>query len=274
MNNPYVDLRDAQPLPSNLVLRSVGRRFADLDVLRDLNLTLLGGEAVAVIGRSGCGKSTLLRLLANLDSPSEGSIELGGRPLAASDQRIRLMFQDARLLPWKTVLGNVLLGGHEFNQARYALDEVDLWDKARQWPATLSGGQRQRVSLARALAHQPDLLLLDEPFSALDALTRMSMHVLIERLWREHGFTLVMVTHDVSEAVTLADRVILLEDGGVAMDLRIDLPRPRVPTDPRFVQYEERLLQRLTGDTHPGRAPVEPPASSPASSQPFLKLAL
>jgi sulfonate transport system ATP-binding protein len=166
-----------------------------------------------------------------------------------------MMYQEPRLLPWKTVIGNVEIGKVESARAKFALHEVELDSKSQDWPASLSGGQKQRVALARALAHRPELLLLDEPLGALDALTRSTMHRLIENLWQEHGFTLVMVTHDVSEAVMLADRVIVLDGGAIGLDVSIRLPRPRVATDPAFVGYEARLLEYLTGV--PAEAPDE-----------------
>ena len=174
-----------------------------------------------MVGRSGCGKSTLLRLLAGLDQPSQGALLAGNGPLSAARDDTRLMFQDARLLPWKRVIDNVGLGlsGDWRPKAREALAAVGLADRANEWPAALSGGQKQRVALARALIHQPRLLLLDEPLGALDALTRIEMQQLIERLWQRHGFTVLLVTHDVSEAVAVADRVILIEEGRIGLDL-------------------------------------------------------
>ena len=171
------------------------------------------------------------------------------------------MFQDARLLPWKRVLDNVILGLPESarEQGRKVLAQVGLADRENEWPARLSGGQRQRVALARALVHQPRLLLLDEPLGALDALTRIEMHRLIEGLWRSHGFTALLVTHDVQEAVALADRVVLIEDGRIALDERIDLPRPRVHGDARFAALETRILDRVLQkpDAEPAAAPAQ-----------------
>jgi sulfonate transport system ATP-binding protein len=157
------------------------------------------------------------------------------------------MFQDARLLPWKRVIDNVALGlpPERHTDALMVLEQVGLADRANDWPARLSGGQRQRVSLARALVHHPRLLLLDEPLGALDALTRIEMHRLIEDLWRVSGFTALLVTHDVQEAVALADRVILIEDGRIALDEVIDLPRPRSQGDAAFAALEKRILDRV-----------------------------
>ena len=172
------------------------------------------------------------------------------------------MFQDARLLPWKRVIDNVRLGlDGEAGRARAAeaLAQVGLADRAGDWPAVLSGGQRQRVALARALVHRPRLLLLDEPLGALDALTRIEMHRLIESLWLAHGFTALLVTHDVAEAVALADRVLLVEDGRIALDRRIDLPRPRSHGAPAFAALEDEILGRvLQRPGHEQPAPVAP----------------
>jgi|GEM_PF-345870 len=232
---------------TGLSLKHVSRHFGDTQVLSDLSLNIAAGEVIAIIGKSGCGKSTLLRLLAGLDEANSGTLTWKGEPIRRQTSHIRLMFQEPRLLPWKSVLQNASLGTSE-DIGRKTLGEVGLSDRTERWPSQLSGGQRSRVALARALAHKPELLLLDEPLGALDALTRSSMHTLIERLWREYGFTLVLVTHDVAEAVMLADRVILLDTGEVKLDLRIDLPRPRSATDPRTLAYEAELLEELTRD--------------------------
>ena len=225
-------------------LQGLGKRFGDRAVLRDLDLDIAPGEFVAVVGRSGCGKSTLLRLLAGRETPSTGTLALGD---AARDD-VRIMFQEARLLPWRTVLQNVMLGLASADapaRARDALAQVGLADRAGDWPAVLSGGQRQRVALARALVHRPRLLLLDEPLGALDALTRIEMQRLIERVWRELRFTAVLVTHDVAEAVALADRVLLVEAGRVTLDERVALPRPRAHGSAAFAELEGRVLARV-----------------------------
>ncbi len=186
-------------------------------------------------------------MVAGLEAATAGTLQIDQRPVDGLRPDTRIMFQDARLLPWKRVIDNVALGLAQSDHAEAAkvLDQVGLADRGNEWPARLSGGQRQRVALARALVHQPDLLLLDEPLGALDALTRIEMHGLIESLWLRHGFTALLVTHDVQEAVALADRVVLIEDGVIALNLPIDLPRPRHRGDPRFAALEERLLDRV-----------------------------
>ena len=232
-------------------LHQVTKRFGNGPaVLNGLNLSVREGEFVAVVGRSGCGKSTLLRLIAGLEAPSGGVILRNGRPAAGLDPSARVMFQDSRLLPWQTVEQNVMLGARGLGRkkagekAREALRLVGLEERARDWPGVLSGGQKQRVALARALIGNPRLLLLDEPLGALDALTRIEMQRLIERLWLQQRFTALLVTHDVAEAVALAERVILIERGAVALDLAITLARPRV-RDTGFAHFEKRILDRV-----------------------------
>ncbi len=211
-----------------LLLNGVTKRYGDKTILNALDLHIPAGQFVAVVGRSGGGKSTLLRLLAGLEAPNGGEILAGTTPLANIQDDTRMMFQDARLLPWKTVMDNVGLGlkGHWREEARQALAAVGLEDRAGDWPAALSGGQKQRVALARALIHRPGLLLLDEPLGALDALTRIEMQDLIASLWQEHGFTVLLVTHDVSEAVAMADRVLLIEEGKIGSDGGYSTPSP------------------------------------------------
>ena len=246
--------RDPPPAPAVAIdpapglavqMRGVSKSFGARHVLQALDLDVAPGAFVALVGRSGCGKSTLLRLIAGLDAPSAGMVEAG-----QADER-RLMFQDARLLPWKRVVDNVALGlpGRDArDRAMEALAQVGLAWRGSDWPATLSGGQRQRVALARALVHRPRLLLLDEPLGALDALTRLEMHRLIEQLWRRHGFTALLVTHDVTEAVALADRVLLIDRGGIALDATVALPRPRSRTAAGFAALEERVLRHIVGE--------------------------
>jgi sulfonate transport system ATP-binding protein len=226
-----------------LALRGLKKSYGERLVLDGIDLDIGAGEFVAVVGRSGCGKSTLLRAIAVLEPLDAGNIDTETRAVRAD---LRMMFQEARLLPWKTVLANVALGiAGGTGRAMGALDAVGLGGRAGDWPSTLSGGQRQRVALARALVHEPALLLLDEPLGALDALTRIEMQRLIESLWLARGFTAVLVTHDVQEAVALADRVLLVEDGRITLDLNIDLPRPRARGTAPFAALEQEVLAQV-----------------------------
>ncbi|MEG0676665.1 MAG: ATP-binding cassette domain-containing protein [Comamonas sp.] len=247
--------KDAEPAEADRVklqgvhlqTQQLTKRYGEREVLKQVQLDARPGEFIAIVGRSGCGKSTLLRLVAGLEKSSVGQVLIDDAAADTARQDTRIMFQDARLLPWLRVLDNVILGlpPSAKDKGREVLAQVGLADRENEWPAKLSGGQRQRVALARALVHQPRLLLLDEPLGALDALTRIEMHRLIEGLWQRHGFTALLVTHDVQEAVALADRVILIEDGRIALDERIELPRPRVHGDPRFAALETRILDRV-----------------------------
>lgn len=231
-----------------IAIEDVSKRFGDREVIRGLNLEVRGGEFVAIIGRSGCGKTTLLRLISGLERPSAGTLHLGSEPIAGLNTHVKLLFQDARLLPWQTVLNNVgIARGPDYREkARAALRDVGLADRESDWPAVLSGGQRQRVALARALVSDPSVLLLDEPFGALDALTRLDMHDLLISVWQTKGFTTLLITHDVAEAVALADRVIVLSAGGIALDIPIDLPRPRRAVgDPRAARLQAEILAQV-----------------------------
>ncbi|MDQ0472899.1 ATP-binding cassette domain-containing protein [Labrys wisconsinensis] len=219
----------AAPAPAGLPLELAGvaKAFGARQVLRGLDLRVEAGAFVAVVGRSGGGKSTLLRLLAGLERPSAGTVAIDGKPVTGIPAAARLMFQEPRLLPWQRVIANVGIArepGWRAN-ALAALEAVGLADRAEDWPSLLSGGQRQRVALARALESRPSILLLDEPFGALDALTRREMHQLLARLWRERGFTAVLITHDVDEALALAERVLVLREGAIALDLPVASPR-------------------------------------------------
>lgn len=235
-----------------VVVNGLSKAYGAREVLKSVSLDIRAGQFVAIVGRSGCGKSTLLRLVAKLEVASQGDIVLcqtGGASCAA---QIRIMFQDSRVLPWRRVLHNVALGlpKSALPLAAQALRQVGLEERAGEWPAVLSGGQRQRMALARALVHEPDLLLLDEPLGALDALTRIDMQQLIESLWQKRGFTAVLVTHDVQEAIALADRVVLIEDGRITLDQEIDLPRPRARGNPLFARIEEGILSRVLHHPH------------------------
>ncbi|BDG30549.1 ATP-binding cassette domain-containing protein [Parageobacillus thermoglucosidasius] len=236
-----------------LSIHQLEKSFGHLHVLRKIDLQIASGEFVAIVGKSGCGKSTLLRLIAGLEKATSGEIRQNGKIIKELNPQARIMFQEARLLPWRSVLENVGVGlrlQKDWKQrAIWALKQVGLEERAHDWPSVLSGGQKQRVSLARALAAQPQLLLLDEPLGALDALTRMEMQALIEEIWQQQKFTALLVTHDVNEAITLADRVVLIEKGTIKMDLPIPLPRPRNRSDSAFIELEENVLAHVLEKT-------------------------
>lgn len=233
----------------SLTIRHLRKSFGDNEVLRGIDLHIPSGQFIAIVGQSGCGKSTLLRLIAGLETATAGTISFGEEARAGD---IRVMFQEPRLLPWAWVLDNVEVGlGRERSspdaqaRAEKALNEVGLGDKRGQWPATLSGGQKQRVALARALVCNPRVLAFDEPLGALDALTRISMQQLLERVWSDQSFTAILVTHDVAEAVALADRVLVIEDGQIAHDVAVDIPRPRRRGSADLAALEGSILQHL-----------------------------
>ncbi|WP_327150969.1 ABC transporter ATP-binding protein [Nocardia sp. NBC_01329] len=229
-------------------VRDLRRGFGDRIVLRGVDLDIARGEFVALLGRSGSGKSTLLRALGELDHDVAGDGEL------TVPQERSVVFQDSRLLPWIKVLDNVTLGltGPEAAQrGRDALAEVGLAGREKAWPRELSGGEQQRVALARSLVREPALLLADEPFGALDALTRIRMHGLLQDLCARHRPAVLLVTHDVDEAVLLADRVLVLDQGRIAVDLSIEHARPRRHGDPVAAHYREQLLTALGVSTDP-----------------------
>ncbi|MFH9397168.1 ABC transporter ATP-binding protein [Streptomyces sp. NPDC017556] len=240
------------------------RAFDGRPVIDDLDLTLRPGEFTALLGRSGCGKSTLLRVLAGLDREISGTVLVPRRRAVA--------FQAPRLMPWKKVWRNVLLGlpgkpGR--GVAERALAEVGLAERFGAWPRTLSGGEAQRASLARALVREPDLLLLDEPFGALDALTRIRAQQLVAELWQRRGCAVLLVTHDVDEALLLADRALVMRDGRIAYDTPVALDRPRVTGSPGSTDLRFRLLTELGveiggGVDREGPARGEPDATAGA----------
>jgi sulfonate transport system ATP-binding protein len=243
--------RGAEPASRGLPLtiRGLRKSFGDNEVLRGIDLHIPAGQFVAIVGRSGCGKSTLLRLIAGLERIDAGTISFGEDTRA---EDVRVMFQEPRLLPWARVLSNVEVGlgrdrasSDAQARAERALTEVGLDDKRGQWPSVLSGGQKQRVALARALVSHPRVLAFDEPLGALDALTRISMQRLLERVWHDQAFTAILVTHDVSEAVALADRVLVIEDGRIAHDITVDIARPRRRGSADLAALEGSILRDL-----------------------------
>jgi sulfonate transport system ATP-binding protein len=251
------DAIDVPALPRSPVqARQLSKRFGSNTILDQLDLDIRAGEFVALLGRSGSGKTTLLRALAGLDRISSGTLDV--------PQARAAVFQEPRLMPWKRAWRNVTLGlkiSQPRERARAALAEVGLAHREHAWPATLSGGEAQRVALARALVREPQLLLLDEPFAALDALTRIRMHQLILSLWRQHRPAVLLVTHDVDEAVLLADRVLVLEHGRIAADIAITQQRPRSADAPQFQKVRTQLLQLLGVE-------LDTPVPAPQPEQP------
>lgn len=226
-----------------------GQRLA---VLRNLQLDIQSGETLAIVGPSGCGKTTLLRILAGLDRPDSGEVQIDGHPVQGVGTERAIIFQEPRLLPWLTVLGNVSFGltvrgltqAEAEARARHYIRLVGLADFEAAYPRQLSGGMAQRVGIARALTVQPEILLLDEPLGALDAMTKLTMQEELARIWREEKVTMVLVTHDLEEAIFLADRVLVLpkEKGAAPRLIDIDLPRPRARSESRFVAMRKRLM--------------------------------
>jgi sulfonate transport system ATP-binding protein len=237
-----------------LVLDHVGKTYPNgVHALEGISLTVVPGEILVVIGGSGCGKSTMLRAISGLDTPSQGTASLDGSVITSPREEIGIIFQEPRLLPWLTVADNVGFGldgvPREERRVRVhrALVRVGLADKANVWPRELSGGQAQRVAIARALVPRPQVLLLDEPFSALDAFTRADLQVHLLDLWAELKPTLIMVTHDVEEAVVLADRIMVMcpRPGRVYEEIACDLPRPRDRQSAAFDFVKRRVLAAL-----------------------------
>lgn len=247
---------DAGQRRGEVMVRGLSKSFtlnrSSLSVLRDLDLSVPGGEILAIVGPSGCGKTTLLRVLAGLESPDHGTVAIDGRPVEGVGTERAVIFQEPRLLPWLTVLGNVAFGlevrglprAEAEARARHYVRLVGLAQFENAHPAQLSGGMAQRVGIARALTVQPEILLLDEPLGALDAMTKLTMQEELERIWREEAVTMILVTHDLEEAIFLADRVLVLsrEPATPPRLIDVDLPRPRDRSDRRFVDMRRRLM--------------------------------
>ncbi|OBB94094.1 ABC transporter [Mycobacterium sp. 852002-40037_SCH5390672] len=243
--------------PARVSLRGVNRTFGTHTVLHDVEIEIEPGEVVALLGSSGSGKSTLLRLIAGLDGPTGGRIEIDGEAVRGIDPRCAVVFQEPRLLPWRSLLANVEFGlrpgtGRSKGSAavQHWLDVVGLTKFRDHYPRHVSGGMAQRAGLARALARHPSVLLLDEPLAALDALTRLRMQDLLDTVQQEAGTTTVLVTHDVDEAAILADRVLVLRadatgGAGIAAEFDIPIPKPRDRGDPRITALRDQLLEEL-----------------------------
>ncbi|MBZ9850668.1 ABC transporter ATP-binding protein [Mesorhizobium sp. CA14] len=243
----------------DVTIRDLSKSFAiggrQLAVLRSLDLDIRSGECLVIVGASGSGKTTLLRILAGLERADGGAVAIDGKRIEGVGEERAVIFQEPRLLPWLTVLGNVAFGlevrgiakAEAEKRARFYIALVGLAEFSDAYPRQLSGGMAQRVGIARALTVQPEILLLDEPLGALDAMTKISMQEELARIWSEENVTMVMVTHDLEEAIYLADRVLILprEKGGAVRLIDVDLPRPRERSESRFVRYREELLREF-----------------------------
>ncbi len=263
---------------TQLSISHVGKTYADgTEALRDIQVRANEGEIVAILGGSGCGKTTLLRLVAGLDTPSAGTIAVGGETIAGTHPAISAVFQEPRLLPWLKVGANIAFGGQRLEaterqrRAEALIERIGLAGYGGRWPRDLSGGQSQRVAIARALIGHPGVLLLDEPFSALDPFTRSSLHELVLGLWAELKPTILMVTHDVDEAVTLADRIVVMKPrpGRVHESMTVDLPRPRDRLTSAFEMMKRRVLRTIDRSLDAERPPAARPAG-PGGASPWL----
>jgi len=258
---------------SLLAVEHLGKTYADgTEALRDISLRSGDGEILAILGGSGCGKTTLLRLIAGLDQSSAGTISVGGQRVFGTNPTISAVFQEPRLLPWLTVEQNISFGGQRLtpterrDRTAALLDRIGLAGQETRWPKDLSGGQQQRVAIARALIGHPGILLLDEPFSALDPFTRGSLHELVLALWQELKPTILMVTHDVEEAVFLADRIMVMRPrpGRVHETINVNLPRPRDKISPVFDTVKRRIMHAIDRSlAEPGNAILRPGGLSP-----------
>jgi len=250
-------LAQSNSVRGEVAIRHLSKTYAlngkPLQVLKDLNLAIRSGESLAIVGASGSGKTTLLRILAGLEDADSGEVLIDGRRVSGVGNERAVIFQEPRLLPWLTVIDNIGFGletrGLSREEARFIsqryVDLVGLKGFETAYPRQLSGGMAQRVGIARALAVQPEILLLDEPLGALDAMTKIGMQQELARIWREEDVTTVLVTHDLEEAIFLADRILILprEKGGEPRVIDVDLPRPRDRSAPGFVQQREELLK-------------------------------
>lgn len=257
-----------------LLLEGVSRTFpGGMEALRSIQLDIPQGEIVAMVGGSGCGKTTLLRLIAGLDAPSLGQIALDGVPLREPSEEIGLIFQEPRLMPWLSVADNIGFGisglpaGERQERVESALVRLGLAGLGGRWPRDLSGGQAQRVAIARALVRRPKVLLLDEPFSALDAFTRASLHEHLIALWETERMTILIVTHDVDEAVTLADRILVMQPrpGRIFAEIAVTLDRPRARRSDQFHAMSQRVLDALDGSLSADQSPSDKPNTPPGA---------
>ncbi|MDX2270857.1 MAG: ABC transporter ATP-binding protein [Cyanobacteriota bacterium] len=237
-----------------LNLTQVSKQFANgFTALTDIDLTIQPGERISLVGSSGCGKSTLLRIMAGLESPSNGEVLFNDQPIVSPHPNVGLIFQDPRLMPWLTVWDNVQFGIHHLSGSQRnqitqtTLIKVGLLPFAQHLPHQLSGGMAQRVAIARALVTKPEILLLDEPFSALDALTRMKLQEHLLQIWQYDRPTLILVTHDIEEALIMSDRIVIMHPhpGRIHQEFILDLPYPRRRTDPILQAWKEHLLDQL-----------------------------
>jgi sulfonate transport system ATP-binding protein len=260
---------------TTLAIEGLGKTYADgTEALRDMHIVARSGEIVAILGGSGCGKTTLLRLTAGLDRPSAGTIAIDGQAIEGTHPAISAVFQEPRLLPWLTVGRNIAFGGRRIarseRQRRVAglLQRIGLEGYDARWPKDLSGGQQQRVAIARALIGRPEILLLDEPFSALDSFTRASLHEMLLGLWQDLQPTIVMVTHDVDEAVFLADRVVVMRPhpGRVHEAMTIGLPRPRNKLTPEYDIMRRNVLRAIDRSL----AVEQPKLQAPSAMSPWV----